>query len=213
MSTGSSNQNIEVEAKFLGGRQELEAVLAWLKEGRFSVERKSPVHRIHVYFDHNDKLRSLGCRLRCIIAAGEWCRYDFKADDPTGRGNTTEVSVRRSAAIPLQDAAAEIAQSIPEGAAIKSWLLDSAARFQTISIMTGRHQKAVARRDDLDVEVSWDVLTPLDSGVPLSEVEIELLRGECPAFDSLVQALEGSLQLKRGSASKLQQAIDSHDTT
>lgn len=197
---------IEVEAKFQGGQVECDRIVGWFAEHGFEVERKDPVHRVHVYYDDQERLRTTGCRLRCIIAPGEWCRYDFKADDPTGRGETTEVSLKKSQPISLSDAvkglAASLAQKEP-----KSALLSTSTSLQVTLVMTGTHQKFIATFDGLELEISLDVLIPLYSGVPLSEIEIELLAGWRSAFDANISRLECSQKLIRVHGSKLNRAL------
>jgi hypothetical protein len=197
---------IEVEAKFLGDEAEFVQIVQCLYEQGFSGSKKPPVHRLHVYFDDGSKLREVGCRLRCVIASGEWCRYDFKADDPTGQGETTEVSLEKTNPIPLAEVINSLAALLPEGTP-KVRLLAMREDAGIILVMTGRHEKAVLLREDLEVEVSWDVLTPLKSGIPLSEIEIELLSNARPAFDKCISSLETSLNLQRSFATKLDRAM------
>jgi hypothetical protein len=200
------NTQIEVEAKFFGGEAQFGQILQWLYEQGFSGSKVPPVHRIHVYFDDGSKLRDVGCRLRCIIASDEWCRYDFKADDPTGHSETTEVSLKKTTPISLTEAINALAALLPEGAP-KAELLAVREDARVILVMTGTHEKAVLRCEDLEVEVSWDVLTPLESGIPLSEIEIELLSSARPAFDKCISSLQTSLNLQRSFATKLDRAM------
>lgn len=204
--TGHSKSGIEVEAKFQGGQPECDRIFGWFEESGFAVKRKAPVHRAHVYFDDQDRLRASGCRLRCIIASGEWCRYDFKVDDPTGRGETQEVSLKKTQPISLPEAVAGLAASLDEGP-VKSALLSVAMTAQVILVMTGTHQKCIASGHGLELEISWDLLIPLESGVPLSEIEIELLRGARSDFDACIQAVERKLGLTRSDGSKLEKAL------
>lgn len=196
----------EIEAKFLGGRDEYDQITGWLEKHGFAIERKEPIHRIHIYFDHQEALRSEGCRFRCVIAPGEWCRYDFKADDPTGKGETLEMSIKREDPGSLVDVFREVAQSLPDSRQ-KSLLLPKAESLRTIMVMSGHHQKALASNSGLHLEISLDTLIPVESGVPLSEVEVELVQGNREDFDSCIHSLERNLQLKRGSASKLDRAL------
>ena len=206
MASFHSISNIEVEAKFQGAEQECERIIEWFEENGFAVERKEPVHRVHVYFDDSERLRAVGCRLRCIIAPREWCRYDFKADDPTGRGETAEFSLKKLLPVPLSEAIAALSSSLPESAA-RTALLAAKDSARVILVMTGTHQKFLATSNGLDVEISRDLLVPLISGIPLSEIEIELVNGSRTVFDSCIQSMENTLGLTRNSVSKLERAL------
>jgi hypothetical protein len=206
MASNPSNSQVEVEAKFQGGRQECERIIGWFEENGFAVERKEPVHRVHVYFDDASKLRGAGSRLRCIIAPGEWCRYDFKADDPTGRGETTEVSLKKPQPIPFAEAVSGLAASLAEGEP-KSALLAVKNSVRVILVMTGTHRKFISIKGGLKLETSWDYLVPLETGVLLSEIEIELLAGERSDFDACVAKLAAALGLSRSGGSKLETAL------
>jgi hypothetical protein len=164
MDTNNPISQIEVEVKFQGGQQECDGIVGWFEENGFDVQRKVPFHRVHVYFDDHDRLRSTGSRLRCVIAPEHWCRYDFKADDPNGRGETLEVSSKAPQPIPLPEAVSRLAASLAESPARTSLLAvkDSA---RVILVMTGTHQKFIAIKADLKMEISWDVLVPFDPGL------------------------------------------------
>lgn len=206
MISKSANRSIEVEAKFLGGEREFEEIVGWLVGQGFSVERRDPVHRIHIYFDDADKLRRRGCRLRCVIAAGEWCRYDFKAVDPPRPGETLEISEKTEGPIPIREAIVSLANSLPEGEP-KAHLLNMGDSARVVLVMMGWHRKAAARRGDLALEVSWDILTPLEAGLPLSEIEIELESGSRRAFDVCISNIEKDLDLCRSDVSKLERGL------
>jgi hypothetical protein len=206
MTSSSQTAYIEIEAKFQGGQQECDRIVGWLEGQGFKIERKEPVHRVHVYFDDQDCLRNGGCRLRCVIAPGEWCRYDFKADDPSGRGETTEVSLKRLQPIPLAEAVSGLAASLQETPA-KRALLELKDTARVLLVMTGRHLKVIAVKDGLKLEISWDVLVPLETGVQLSEIEIELLDGPRTDFDTCVAKLAAALGLSRSGGSKLEMAL------
>ena len=206
MSIVGTESGIEIEAKFQGGVRECEQIVAWFEGQGFKIERKESVHRVHVYFDDKECLRNGGCRLRCVIAPGEWCRYDFKADDPSGRGETTEVSLMKPQPIPLAEAVSGLASPLAEGEP-KSALLAGIGSLQVILVMTGTHRKAMAIRDGLKLELSWDVLVPLETGVPLSEIEIELLEGSRADFNACIAELETTLGLVRSGGTKLGTAL------
>jgi len=206
MNQSRPSSYVEVEIKFQGGQQECNQIVAWFAEHGFEVERKEPVHRVHVYFDDQERLRTAGCRFRSVIAPGEWCRYDFKADDRTGRGETTEVSLKKPLPVPLPEAIATLASSLPETAA-KAALLGVKDSVRVILVMTGTHQKFIAIKDGLNLEISWDCLVPLETGVPLTEVEIELLTGERSDFDGCIEELQTALGLARSCGSKLDTAL------
>lgn len=206
MTPNTPGSHIEVEAKFLGGKAEFQRILATLEQEGFSVSPKPPTHRLHVYFDDGNKLRQAGCRLRCVIASGEWCRYDFKADDPTEHGETTEISVKKSGPVSINEAVSELVGLMCDGEH-KSTLLALKDAVRVTMVMIGSHEKAVLRRDGLEVELSWDVLIPIESGVHLSEIEIELLSGDRKLFDAFVSHVERSLELTRSHSSKLDRAF------
>jgi len=198
---------VEVEAKFLGGDVECRAITDLLTTvGCFACEKKAPVYRLHAYFDADGILHDSGCRLRCVVAAGEWCRYDFKAEDKSGRCETLEVAIKHSTPVPLAALIEDILRKLPDCPPRKRLeeIRDSA--FLVLA-MTGTHLKTIARRENLELEVSWDVLVPLDSGVPISEVEVELLLGERSDFDSVISRMATELCLDHISASKYERAL------
>jgi inorganic triphosphatase YgiF len=201
-----TSSEIEIEAKFTGGEEERERIAEWFEEHGFRIEHRPPVHRVHIYFDDQDRLRTSGCRLRCIIAPGEWCRYDFKADDPSGRHETNEISLKMPHPIPLPEAVSDLAASLSESAA-KSALLDVRDAVGIVLVTTGTHQKFIATGKELELEISWDVLIPIETGVPLSEIEIEILHGPRSGFDACIDGIEQILHLKRSHISKLEAAM------
>lgn len=203
-----TNPPIEVEAKFLGGQPEFEKILDWLESKKgFECARKPDVHRIHVYFDDGFKLRDAGCRLRCVIAAGEWCRYDFKAENGSTREETLEVCIRKSAPVSIRSLIHEMLKKLPLGHH-RSLLASVRDAAQIVLVMAGTHQKTLAVKEDLHLEISWDQLALVDTGGVISEIEIELKRGTRDAFDKCIQVLEQELVVKRIRASKYQQGLD-----
>lgn len=206
-SPASDPAHVEVEAKFLGGETQYREIVDWLsKEGGFSTEPRPPVHRLHIYFDCDGVLQRTGCRLRCVIAAGEWCRYDFKAEDEKGRDETLEVSVKKPSPVPLTGVIDELLALLMNGPPREglSQVRDSA---RIVLVMSGKHVKTMAKQEDLKIEVSWDVLTPIDSGIPLSEIEVELCSGERAEFDRCAGMLETTLGLERSRLSKIDRAL------
>lgn len=206
MTFNSSKLAVEVEAKFFGCEPEFKSIVGWLEKEGFSGSKKPAVHRIHVYFDDDAKLRNAGCRLRCVIASGEWCRYDFKADDPSGRGETTEVSIEHSTPIPLAVVIEDILGRLPDGPP-RNRLEEVRDSALLVLAMMGTHWKTVAVRENLELEVSWDVLIPLDSGTPISEVEVELLSGQRRDFDSVISRMATELRLEHVTVSKYERAL------
>ena len=206
MNHNSSNVALEIEAKYLGGSEEFTRVIGWFTGQGFDVERKSPTHRLHVYFDSESRLQNGGCRLRCIVAPGEWVRYDFKADDPSGRRETLEICQPLDEPIALAQVVPGILDQLPEGPIRQ--VLDSTADALGITlVMTGRHSKTLARRNDLELELSWDVLSALDTGRRISEIEIEYISGSRGSFEVCVSRLERDLGLTQESRSKLDRML------
>ena len=202
MNARNAATGIEVEAKFPGGQRECVQIIGWFEERGFTVERQEPVHRIHVYFDDNGRLQEAGCRLRCVIAVGEWCRYDFKADDPSGKGNTLEISEKGDQPIPIVQAVKKLAVKLSESPERERLLsIEKSARI--ILVATGCHKKAILRLGELAMELTWDTLVPLDTGIALSEIEIEWIDGLREEFDLWVATLERELSLVREHRSKL----------
>ena len=206
----SSNQPevpIEVEAKFLGGQPEFMQILDWMKsqEG-FDCVQKPAVDRIHVYFDDRFKLRDAGCRLRCVIATGQWCRYDFKAECGNVQNETLELSINRTSPVLIRSVINEMRERLPDGGPRKV-LGEIQETAQIVIVMVGQHLKTIVRKGDLEVEVSWDHLTLLDRGDVLSEVEVELKHGAKEAFYRVIEGLEHELVLKRTQTSKYQRAL------
>jgi inorganic triphosphatase YgiF len=77
-----------------------------------------------------------------------------------------------------------------------------------ILTMTGSHLKLIARANELILEVSWDTLTLSDSGISMSEVEVELVSGGREAFDRCMAQIGTELELRRETRSKLQRALE-----
>jgi len=212
MTSSTQTAKLEVEAKFWGSQQDCDRIVGWLAEQGFKIERKEPVHRVHVYFDDHGRLRTAGCRLRCVIAPGEWCRYDFKTTDADGLVGIMEASVAHPTPVPVAQAVTELLQKLPVSGLGKP--LDSINNTLAIAlVMTGTHYKTVAECDALKLEVSWDLMVPLDSGIALSEVEVELLHGELPAFESLVQRMAESLSIHPHTESKYASAVRAMTST
>jgi hypothetical protein len=205
MTFNPTNPTIEVEAKFLGGNAEFERILGWLsKQKGFECIRRGTVHRIHIYFDDGSRLKEIGCRLRCVTTPGEWCRYDFKADDSSGA--TLEVSVKKDMPASLPEIIDELAQRVPEGEARRR-LGDVRDTARMILALVGNHQKATFRGQASELEVSWDVLSSLESGVSISEVEVELVSGERLDFENCVAHMANDLKLERIYESKLERLL------
>lgn len=202
------SKGIEIEAKFPGDESKFEAIIAWLRsEGGFAIEAPRTIHRVHLYFDDDGRLRGAGCRLRCIVAPGEWIRYDFKADDPSGGRETLEFSKKESAPLQIDNVIADFQDQLPNG----KWSEALEASRSGISIclaMTGTHVKAIAARDSLELELSWDTLSVIDSGKSLSEIEVELVSGSSDDFESCIRKLQGALNLRPEARSKLDRLID-----
>lgn len=199
---------IEVEAKFLGGEVEYGRIVEWLeRKSEAGCELRPAIHRIHVYFDSGESLRRGGCRLRCVIAAGEWCRYDFKVDDPSGRDETMELSIKRDGPMPLGEVIDEFLTKLPKNGAPGGHLASIRDSARVVLVLAGTHHKAMARCEGVEVEVSWDTLVPLESGIPLSEVEVELLAGERVGFDALIHGLSQDLGLTVSHLSKYERVM------
>ena len=205
MTLNPTNSSIEIEAKFQGGQSEFEQILAWLSgKNGFESVRKAVVHRIHVYFDHGSRLKEIGCRLRCVIAPGDWFRYDFKADDSSG--STLEVSIEKEMPAPLPEVIDELLAQVSESEA-RHRLLDIRNAARITIVLSGAHQKAVIRSPHLDLEVSWDVLTSCESGDRISEVEVELLSGERKDFENCITQISIDSKLERIYGSKLERFL------
>lgn len=203
MKTSDHMADIEIEAKFQGGPEECEGILSWLAAQGFGIERKEPVQRVHVYFDDNEHLRLAGCRLRCVFAPGEWYRYDFKADDPSGGGETSESSVKHPQPVSVAEAIESLRSLVPSGPPRQA--LDALGKAPAIVfVLDGSHEKAMARGEGLELEVSRDLLTCMKSGCTLSEVEVELVSGHKPEFDRLMARMEAEIPLLRTDLSKLE---------
>ena len=204
----SSNRSaLEIEAKFGGGATEYRKIVDWLgNDGGFSNKTSPPVHRFHVYFDFDSVLQQAGCRLRCVIAAGEWCRYDFKVEDQNGRGETVEVSIKKSSPAPLANVIQEMLEHLGDTRS-KQRLLQVRDSAHIVLAMTGEHVKTISTRGRLKIEVSWDVVIPVDTGMPLSEIEVELCSGARSAFDRLTAMLQVTFALNRIRLSKIDRAL------
>ncbi|MEM6916166.1 MAG: hypothetical protein AAF491_06320 [Verrucomicrobiota bacterium] len=202
------SQGIEIEAKFPGGNTEFEAIVAWLRnEGGFAVEPLRKIHRVHIYFDAGDLLKKAGCRLRCIIAPGEWVRYDFKADDPTGGRETLEFSQKATNPLQIANVVTNFCARLPNGG--WSEALEASRDGMSICLaMTGTHVKAIASRNSLELELSWDVLSVIDSGKLLSEIEVELLSGSSEDFEICIRKLQSNLKLAPEPRSKLDRLME-----
>jgi len=207
MTSDPTNPPVEVEAKFLGGESEFQRILGWLEAHQYSKSiRKPPVNRLHVYFDADGVMYRAGCRLRCVVAAGEWCRYDFKAECGNVHNETVELSINKTTPVLTGSVINEMLERLPDGEPRKI-LSEIQKTARIVVVMVGRHLKTIARKGDLELEISWDQLTLLDTGGVISEVEVELIHGTKDAFDTIVLDLERTMVLKRVQASKYQQAI------
>ncbi|MBE0541747.1 MAG: hypothetical protein IH623_10215 [Verrucomicrobia bacterium] len=205
MTFNLTNPPIEVEAKFLGGYAEFGRILSWLSGQKgFECVRKAVVHRIHVYFDDGSRLKEIGCRFRCVIAPGEWCRYDFKADDNSGA--TLEVSIKKDMPAALPEVIDQLVEKVPEGEA-RQRLADVRATARMVLALVGKHQKALLRGPALELEVSWDVLSSLESGATISEVEVELVSGERRDFENCAALMAHEVKLERVYESKLDRLL------
>jgi hypothetical protein len=142
--------------------------------------------------------------LRCVIAVGEWCRYDFKADD--GSGGTLEVSTKKEVPSPIPIIIDELAQKAPGGEA-RCRLGNVRHTARMILALIGSHQKAMFRGPALELEVSWDVLTSLESAARISEVEVELVSGQRSDFEHHIAVMESKLGLERIYGSKLERLL------
>jgi len=205
MTTAATNPPIEVEAKFLGGQHEFKRILDWLNARQhFKAVRQPCVHRIHVYFDEGSKLRDAGCRLRCVLAAGEWCRYDFKAEGPSGA--TLEVAIKKDTPAPLPEMIDELVKKLHKGR-FRRRLEDVKQTARIILTALGTHEKAVCSGPTLELEVSRDVLTSLESGTAISEVEVELESGKRGEFDRQIALMGAELKLERTFETKLERLM------
>lgn len=204
MNPNPPSQVIEVEAKFLGGKEEFARITDWLKAEGFSAEDRGVVQRFHIYFDDGDTLRAKGCRLRCVVAIGEWFRYDFKVDDkPTA---TLEFSVKRHTPAPLAEIIDELVAQA-RGCDACNGLMKVRNTARIIAVFVGKHQKAVFRGPALELEVSWDVLTSLESGATISEVEVELVSGERGDFEKQISLISNEAKLGRIYGNKLERLM------
>ena len=200
MNPNPPTQAIEVEAKFLGGKEEFARITDWLKAQGFSAEYRDAVQRFHIYFDDADSLRAGGCRLRCVIAVGEWCRYDFKADHASGA--TLEISVKKDRPAPIPEIIDQLVGKVPVGSA-RSRLEDVRDTARMILTLLGNHQKVVFCGSAVELEVSWDVLTSVESGSTISEVEVELVSGERSDFEKCITLMTSDLNLQAIHRNKL----------
>jgi len=198
---------VEVEAKFPGGEMECRAIVDYLvSHGAFACESLAPKHRMHVYFDAGRVLHNCGCRLRCVVAPGEWCRYDFKAEDLSGGGETLEVSIKKPAPVHIAAVIQELLLQFQDGSHQK--ILGEIQDDVNIAlVMLGEHRKTLARRADLELEVSWDRLTLVDTGGLISEIEVELKSGPRELFDRTVQDIEREVGVNRIQTAKYAQAL------
>ncbi len=73
--------------------------------------------------------------------------------------------------------------------------------------MLGEHHKTTVWRNDLEIEVSWDVLTLVESGRIISEIEIELKKGGRNIFNQCGDQIVKDLKLSCVHLSKYQQAL------
>lgn len=206
MKQGAPSSHVEVEAKFLGDQEQYSQIISWFEGEGFTVDQQPEVHRIHLYFDAEEKLRKRGCRLRCVVAPGEWWRYDFKAEDPAKKGNTLETSIKTRRLIPLPEVVGELARTLGDEN-LDSVLRDTGQSARIILVMDGRHQKAHLHQENLRLEVSWDVLVPIISAKSFSEIEVELVSGDREAFDTFIDRCSRALNLALSSESKLERGL------
>jgi len=73
--------------------------------------------------------------------------------------------------------------------------------------MLGEHHKTRLWRDNVEIEISWDVLTLVQSGRVISEIEIELRQGDKSVLNQCAKRIEEDLGLPCIHASKYQQGI------
>lgn len=197
----------EIEVKFLGGEAEYMAIVRWFtNHGSFSVEPRGAVRRIHVYFDRDRLLQQTGSRLRCVVALGEWHRYDFKSPSGSAGRESLEISFKTETPVPIESAIDRISESVEDHQQMERLLMVRKSP-QLLAVMAGEHHKTTVRFDGLELEISWDTLIPLDSGVTLSEVEVELVSGRRYEFEQYLETIQKTLRLKRGNLTKLDQAL------
>jgi len=205
MRPSPANPPIEVEAKFLGAHAEFERTLGWLSEHKgCECVRKGTAHRVHFYFDDGSRLRGIGCRLRCVVAPGEWCRYDFKAD--AGSGATLEVSIKKDMPAPMPEIIDELVEKA-SGVEARQQLVLVRNTTRMILALVGSHEKAIVRNSQMELEVSWDTLNSVETGGAISEVEVELITGTTADFENCMACLARDAKLERTYTSKLERFL------
>lgn len=205
MKPAGTGCGVEVEAKFLGGHAEFERTLGWLSETKgCECVRKGTAHRVHFYFDDGSRLRDIGCRLRCVLAPGEWCRYDFKADDASGA--TLEISIKKDMPAPLPEVIDELLEKLGEGDARQQLALVRNTARMSLTLV-GCHAKAISHNSQLELEVSWDTLTSIETGATISEVEVELINGKAAVFETHMACLARDAKLIRTNENKLERFL------
>jgi hypothetical protein len=206
MKPAESESSIEIEVKYLGAEEECERILGWLEAQEFEIERKEPIHRIHVYFDDEDRLRTVGCRLRCVIAPGEWCRYDFKADGWPQFGKTLEVSQKKALPLALPEVIDELLVNVPDDV-LREQLSQVRNTAKARITLLGLHSKVIVSNGNLKLEVTLDRLTSIESGLTCSEIEVELIDGEHALFEQFMSVMSSQLDLTRIHGTKLDRFV------
>ena len=205
-------QSVEVEAKFKADKCAYEALLHYLRNSEgFTTEDLGQFQRTHLYYRVSPDMERQKAqpRLRLILMHEGGGRYDYKAlrdDNPASR-SSTDVSVGwpKGEHVTLHAAIETLCKKV--GAADRT-ALKHFGRFPEFSVaFQGTHHKTRALSENIELEISWDNLVLLNTGDPLSELEVELKRGDRELFDGLIGKIRASQSLSPVLFSKHQQAL------